>query len=140
MLRALTELNQFLSIGLMGLRSGETSDQDDADLWQLAKNPYLLPSGNPAIRPDLGSEFGRLDTREQVMACVQIAKREGLDFLVLIKLSRISRFRSSEDIVPGLRHFYRRFAPGRLFDVPVKLGLLDRQVPESELNPLFPKT
>ena len=140
MLRALTELNQFLSIGLMGLRSGETSDQDDADSWQLAKNPYLLPSGNPAIRPDLGSEFGRLDTREQVMACVQIAKREGLDFLVLDQTRPDIEVPVVRVIVPGLRHFYRRFAPGRLFDVPVKLGLLDQQVPESELNPLFPKT
>ena len=124
----------------MGLRSGETSDQDDADSWQLAKNPYLLPSGNPAIRPDLGSEFGRLDTREQVMACVQIAKREGLDFLVLDQTRPDIEVPVVRVIVPGLRHFYRRFAPGRLFDVPVKLGLLDRQVPESELNPLFPKT
>jgi bacteriocin biosynthesis cyclodehydratase domain-containing protein len=140
MLRSLTELNQFLSIGLMGLRSGETSNQDDAESWQLAKNPYLIPSGNPAIRPDLGSEFGRLDTREQVMACVKIAKREGLDFLVLDQTRPDIGVSVVRVIVPGLRHFYRRFAPGRLFDVPVKLGLLDRPVPESGLNPLFPKT
>jgi hypothetical protein len=43
-------------------------------------------------------------------------------------------------IVPGLRHFYRRFAPGRLYDVPVKLGLLDRPLPESELTPFLPHT
>jgi oxazoline/thiazoline synthase len=43
-------------------------------------------------------------------------------------------------IVPGLRHFYRRFAPGRLYDVPVKLGWIDRSVRESDLNPLHPKT
>jgi ribosomal protein S12 methylthiotransferase accessory factor len=39
-----------------------------------------------------------------------------------------------------LRHFYRRFAPGRLYDVPVKLGWLDRPVRESDLNPAHPKT
>jgi len=43
-------------------------------------------------------------------------------------------------LVPGLRHFYRRFAPGRLYDVPVKLGLLDRPRPESELTPFLPHT
>ena len=43
-------------------------------------------------------------------------------------------------IVPGLRHFYRRFAPGRLYDVPVKLGLRDRPLPESELTPFLPHT
>jgi hypothetical protein len=41
-------------------------------------------------------------------------------------------------IVPGLRHFYRRFAPGRLYDIPVKLGLLDRPRSEAELNPIGP--
>jgi hypothetical protein len=40
-------------------------------------------------------------------------------------------------IVPGMRHFYRRLAPGRLYDVPVKLGLRDQQMPEQELT-LFP--
>jgi ribosomal protein S12 methylthiotransferase accessory factor len=41
-------------------------------------------------------------------------------------------------IVPGLRHFYRRFAPGRLYDVPVQLGLRDQPIPESELTPFLP--
>jgi ribosomal protein S12 methylthiotransferase accessory factor len=43
-------------------------------------------------------------------------------------------------IVPGLRHFYRRFGPGRLYDVPIELGLRKRPVPEAELNPLHPRT
>jgi len=43
-------------------------------------------------------------------------------------------------IVPGLRHFYRRFGPGRLYDVPVKLGWRDRPIAESELNPVHPHT
>ena len=41
-------------------------------------------------------------------------------------------------IAPGLRHFYRRFAPGRLYDVPVKLGLRDHPIAESDLNPIHP--
>ena len=98
-----------------------------------------MPNGNPAIRPDLGSKFGRLDTREQVMACVDIAKRQGLDFLVLDQTRPDIEVPVVRVIVPGLRHFYRRFAPGRLYDVPIKLGWLDRPVPESELNPLSPQ-
>ena len=38
--------------------------------------------------------------------------------------------------VPGLRHFWARFAPGRLYDVPVKLGWLSRPRREDELNPV----
>jgi ribosomal protein S12 methylthiotransferase accessory factor len=43
-------------------------------------------------------------------------------------------------IVPGLRHFYRRYAPGRLYDVPVQLGWLKKPVEEEDLNPIFPHT
>jgi ribosomal protein S12 methylthiotransferase accessory factor len=39
-------------------------------------------------------------------------------------------------IVPGLRHFWARYAPGRLYDVPVRLGWLPRATPEDDLNPI----
>jgi ribosomal protein S12 methylthiotransferase accessory factor len=133
-LRAMTELNQFLSIGLMGGRS-----QNGSKLL-LGDHPYLTPNGNPPVRPDFGSKFGRLDKREQVMACVRLAKRKGLDFLVLDQTRPDIEVPVVRVIVPGLRHFYRRFAPGRLYDVPVKLGLRDRPLAEDELNPLHPRT
>ena len=83
LLRALTELNQFLSIGLMGGGTGEKSSLDGATPLRLQDHPYLTPSGNPMVQPEFGSKFGHLDTREQVTACVALAKRAGLDFLVL---------------------------------------------------------
>ena len=39
-------------------------------------------------------------------------------------------------VVPGLRHFWARFAPGRLFDVPVRLGRLAAPTPYEDLNPV----
>jgi oxazoline/thiazoline synthase len=39
-------------------------------------------------------------------------------------------------IVPGMRHFWRRLAPGRLYDVPVVLGWLPVPLSETQLNPL----
>jgi ribosomal protein S12 methylthiotransferase accessory factor len=39
-------------------------------------------------------------------------------------------------IVPGLRHFWRRLGPGRLYDVPVKLGWLPAPLSEEQLNPI----
>jgi bacteriocin biosynthesis cyclodehydratase domain-containing protein len=139
-LRALTELNQFLSIGLSAGGNAAESSDDDSNPFRLQDSPYLTPSGNPVVRPDFGSKFGRLDKREQVMACVNLAKREGLDFLVLDQTRPDIDVPVVRVIVPGLRHFYRRFAPGRLYDVPIKLGLRDRPLPESELNPLHPQT
>jgi ribosomal protein S12 methylthiotransferase accessory factor len=37
-------------------------------------------------------------------------------------------------MVPGLRHFWRRLGPGRLYDVPVKLGWLAEPTPEDKVN------
>jgi hypothetical protein len=75
-----------------------------------------------------------------VGACVNLARREGLDFLVLDQTRPDIEVPVVRVIVPGLRHFYRRFAPGRLYDVPVKLGWRDRPLSEDELNPLHPQT
>jgi ribosomal protein S12 methylthiotransferase accessory factor len=75
-----------------------------------------------------------------VTACVNLAKREGLDFLVLDQTRPDIEVPVVRVIVPGLRHFYRRLAPGRLYDVPIKLGMRDRPLSESELNPILPHT
>ena len=141
LLRALTELNQFLSIGLMGGgRTGEQSSLDGSTPLRIEDHPFLTPSDDPAVQPGFGSKVGRLNSREQVSACVRLAKRKGLDFLVLNQTRPDIDVPVVRVIVPGMRHFYRRFAPGRLYDVPVKLGLRDRPLPENELNPLHPHT
>jgi len=140
LLRALTELNQFLSIGLMGGRTGEKSSLDGSTPLRIQDHPFLTPSNDPAIQPSFGSKVGRLNSREQVTACVRLAKRKGLDFLVLNQTRPDIDVPVVRVIVPGMRHFYRRLAPGRLYDVPVKLGLRDRRLPEDEVNPLHPHT
>jgi ribosomal protein S12 methylthiotransferase accessory factor len=93
-----------------------------------------------AVQPGLGPEFGRLDTREQVTACVALAKQMGLDFLVLNQTRPDIEVPVVRVVVPGMRHFYRRFGPGRLYDVPIKLGWRDRPLAENELNPILPHT
>jgi bacteriocin biosynthesis cyclodehydratase domain-containing protein len=142
LLRALTELNQFLSIGLMGGRdqSPAQADHDRPPRFRLQDHAYLVPSGTRAMQGDSGGKFARLDTRQQVSACVEVVKRAGLDFLVLDQTRPDIETPVVRVIVPGLRHFYRRFAPGRLYDVPVKLGLRKEPLAESELNPLHPQT
>jgi len=137
MLRTLTELNQFLSIGLMGGGTGEKSSLDGVTPLRLQDHPFLTPSHT--LQPGSGWNAGLLDnTRQQVDACVEIARRAGLDFLVLDQTRPDVEVPVVRVIVPGLRHFYRRFGPGRLYDVPLKLGLLDRPLPESELTPFLP--
>jgi ribosomal protein S12 methylthiotransferase accessory factor len=140
LLRAVTELNQFLSIGLMGGGTGERSSLDGSTPFRLQDHLFLAPSDKPTIHLSSDSKFGRLDSREQVSLCVRVAKQAGLDLLVLNQTRPDIDVPVVRVIVPGLRHFYRRFAPGRLYDVPVKLGLRGRPVPENQLNPNHPHT
>jgi oxazoline/thiazoline synthase len=138
LLRALTELNQFLSLGLMGGGTGDKSSLDGMTPLRLDEYPYLSPSGNQLIQPDFDSKFSQLDTQEQVRACVRLAKEAGHDFLVLDQTRPDIGVPVVRVVVPGLRHFYRRFAPGRLYDVPVKFGWRDQPLQENELNPIHP--
>jgi oxazoline/thiazoline synthase len=140
LLRALTELNQFLAIGFMNGGKSDRSSLDGTTPFRLRDHPYLSPSDAPQVQSGFDSKFGRLDSREQVTACVRLAKREGLEFLVLNQTLPDIEVPVVRVIVPGMRHFYRRFAPGRLYDVPVKLGLRDQPLSEDELNPFHPQT
>ena len=140
MLRSLTELSQFLSIGLMGGGSGDKSSLDGITPLRLENYPFLVPTSEPVVRPALGMEVPLDSVREQVEACVEIARRAGYDFLVLDQTRPDVEVPVVRVLVPGLRHFYRRFGPGRLYDVPVKLGLLDQPLPESEMTPFLPHT
>jgi ribosomal protein S12 methylthiotransferase accessory factor len=140
MLRSLTELSQFLSIGLMGGGSGDKSSLDGVTPLRLENYPFLVPTNEPVARPALDMEVPLDSVREQVEACVEVARRAGYDFLVLDQTRPDVEVPVVRVLVPGLRHFYRRFGPGRLYDVPVKLGLLDRPLPESEMTPFLPHT
>ncbi|HLN10651.1 MAG TPA: YcaO-like family protein, partial [Xanthobacteraceae bacterium] len=140
LLRALTELNQFLSIGLMGGGKGDKSSLDGTTPLRLQDHPYLTPADGPAVQSGRAPKLERLEAHDQVAACVRIAERQGLDVLVLDQTRPDIDVPVVRVIVPGLRHFYRRFAPGRLYDVPVKLGLRDRPLSEDELNPIHPHT
>lgn len=142
--RALTELNQFLPAIINRLPDGGTDywedDQATLDWWRhatIAKEPWLLPDpGMPARtlashRPVAGTDLAGL-----VAACVDRAGAAGLEVLALDQSRPDIELKVAKVIVPGLRHFWRRLGPGRLYEVPVTLGWLPAPVPEAELNPL----
>ena len=64
------------------------------------------------------------------------AESRGLELLVLDQTRPDIGLPTAKVIVPGLRHFWARFAPGRLYDVPVGLRLRATALPEEELNPI----
>jgi ribosomal protein S12 methylthiotransferase accessory factor len=142
LLRSLTELSQFLSIGVMGEGGmrGDKSSLDGLTPLKLENYPFLIPAKHAIAAPPLGMNVPLDSVKEQVEACVEVARRAGYDFLVLDQTRPDVEVPVVRVIVPGLRHFYKRFGPGSLYDVPVKMGWLDRPLREDELTPFLPHT
>src|SRR3954462_9066060 len=67
----------------MTRRNAQGSGSHSPSPWRLDEHPYFLPGDNRAVPPATRADFGHLDHRTQVLACVELVKREGLDFLVL---------------------------------------------------------
>jgi bacteriocin biosynthesis cyclodehydratase domain-containing protein len=136
--RAVTELNQVLPVVQA---SGHELDDPDARHWlayaSVANQPYLRPAAGQRVRTAADFPFvNRADVRDDVEALTRVFARAGLDLLVLDQTRPDVGIPVVKVLAPGLRPFWARFAPGRLFDVPVQLGRLDAPTPYERLNPL----
>jgi oxazoline/thiazoline synthase len=94
---------------------------------------YLLPNGE-------ARSIARYATPESTIghgleACLQIVESAGLTAYVAELTRPEIGIAVAKIIVPGLRIFWNRFAPGRLYDVPVQLGWLHHPRAEHDLNP-----
>ncbi|MEX2154956.1 MAG: TOMM precursor leader peptide-binding protein [Gemmatimonadaceae bacterium] len=93
------------------------------------KHPFLASSGVPIpLREDSASQG--------LGYCRSLVAKAGLELLVLDQTRPDIGVPVVKVIIPGLRPAAARFAPGRLFDVPVRMGWLDRPKVERELNPV----
>lgn len=128
--RALTEFNQIFD-----------PQQKNAPLWMesdLEDPSFLLPDDTVPLRtPADFPSPSHEDILQDVRTCVARAASVGLETLVLDQTRPDVSLHTVKVVVPGLRHFWPRFAPGRLYDVPVRLGWRDSPVEEAQLNP-FP--
>ncbi|HSV66558.1 MAG TPA: TOMM precursor leader peptide-binding protein [Mycobacteriales bacterium] len=141
--RALTELNQLLP-AVVGARPdgcGYGCTDPEALRWwhhaTTANQPYLLPDHGQPLRTR--ASFGylpRRDLRADLTAVEELVARHGLELLVLDQTRPDIGLPVVKVIVPGLRQFWARFAPGRLYEVPVRLGRLAAPTPYEELNPV----
>lgn len=138
-MRALTEMNQTLAL----VRSAAAQAWKFAptlDAWfveaTIAAHPYLLGDG---ARPARLTDFPRVahrDLRDDVRWCQRVVEQRGMELLVLDQTRPDINAAVVRVIVPGLRHFRARYAPGRLYDAPVSLGWLAKPRSEAELNPV----
>src|SRR5207247_10804928 len=103
----------------------------------LAGQPYRdFDRGAAATRASDHASQASHDVADDVRRCVEIANRRGLEVLVLDQTRPDIGLPVVKVIVPGLRHFWARFGPGRLYDVPVRLGGLAEPTPYEQLNPI----
>lgn len=142
--RCVTEMNQMLATVTRSPEQRRRQLQgafDDALEWwaeaTLPDNPYLVPDRELGLR---GSEcFERAwtdDLRDDIQTCLRIAHRHGLVMYVRDMSRADLGISVARVVVPGLRHFWRRLAPGRLYDVPVAMGRLHTPNPETAMNPI----
>ncbi len=144
--RALTEVSQILSAVLCASADGSTQYPIAADplavqWWKtttVANQPYLVP--DPGVPLRVGSDYPQLwsdNLLNDVLTSQQIVETKGMELLVLDLTRPDVDLKVVRVVVPGLRHFWRRLGPGRLYEVPVQMGWLAEALPETQLNP-FP--
>lgn len=126
--RALTEMNQ----SLVGAIAGETPPSFVGELLEYA---FLVPEASAAVKTH--HDYSRChseDLREDLRSCVELAGERGLETLVLDQSRAEVGIRAVKVIVPGMRPWWARFAPGRLYDVPVEIGWQFARLSEEQLN------
>lgn len=143
LMRALTEVNQFMPAVNKTNAGGETvywfHDPDAVDWWRTAKladQPYLSPAPGPLKTAGDYAPPPDNDARQCVERCAALAEAIGSELLVLDQTQPDIGLPVAKVMVPGLRHFWKRFGPGRLYDAPVKLGWLEKPTAEADLNPI----
>ena len=144
--RALTEANQILPNVLRREADGKTqyptsADRLALDWWQtatLTNHPYLVPSDR--LENKVATDYPQMasdDLFDDVKLCQKIVEDKGMEMLVLDQTRPDIGLRVAKVIVPGMRHMWKRLAPGRLYEIPVKMSWLQQPLAEDRLNP-FP--
>jgi bacteriocin biosynthesis cyclodehydratase domain-containing protein len=142
-IRALTEVSQFLPTVEVRDSDGMTSYQSDEPAtlaWlretKIADEAWLRPAPDrPLSTADHYPVPPAADLAGVIGTCVDRAAKAGLEVIVLNQTRPDIELNVVKVMVPGMRHFWRHLGAGRLYDVPVRLGWLDRPLREDELNP-----
>ncbi|MGB0523309.1 MAG: TOMM precursor leader peptide-binding protein [Flammeovirgaceae bacterium] len=135
--RAVVELNQLLPLGEK--KNGKYASQDPVFIdWltnvALADLPYLNPKKHEVKHLSDYPKLCEATIGASVQFCIEKAKSLNLETLVLDLTQPDIGLPVARVFVPGLRHFWRRTAPGRLYEVPVNMGWLTQAHTENELN------
>jgi bacteriocin biosynthesis cyclodehydratase domain-containing protein len=143
LLRAVTEVNQFLPTISYALPDGTTlylfGDDAAKHWWTTARVEELdYLRADPGRPPKAAADFddpSTDDLAEDVRLCVELARKHDLEVSVLDQTRPDIGLNVARVVVPGLCHFWRRLGFRRLYEVPVAMGWLERPLRPDELNP-----
>ncbi|WP_281558483.1 TOMM precursor leader peptide-binding protein [Thalassomonas sp. RHCl1] len=126
--RAMTELFQMLDI--------KDSTSAPFDFNDIKEHPFLFPSD---VAINLSTENTSSNT-SSLQSCIDslLTRAQSLNLEVLfINTSRADfPLKAVKVIIPGMCHIFPFLAAERLYQVPKRLGMLDKIKNEGELNPL----
>ncbi len=134
--RALAELHQFwpLSSGEPpGAREARTGFRGSRRGREPSDRPWL--AADPEARRAAPLPGPSTDLRDAIEHLVVRLAARGIEVLVLDQTRDGSPLDVVRVVAPGLRPWWRRLAPGRLYDVPVELGWAAAPRGEPDLNP-----
>lgn len=146
LLRAITEMNQML--GMIPALEHVDQEEDikaglnpEAAWWRLDSledHPYVFPQGDP-IDPETHAHDWTTDGKANVERVAALVENHGMELHVMNMTHPDVGMPVVKVMVPGMRHFWPRYAPGRLYDVPVTMGWRSAPLTEAELNqtPIF---
>lgn len=141
LLRAVTETAQMLDH--LSAFCPNTNGKSDPDTFRwlsgatVDNQPYLRPmEGVVRHRNDFKPNLTD-DLRDDILFCRGLVESKGMEVLVLDQTRPEIGLPVVKVVVPGMRHFWARWAKGRLYDVPVQLGWLKEPTSEENLNPML---
>jgi len=126
--RAITEVNQ-------SLVSPTPGKMPRFYLGELRDHTFLRQSSS--LAPKVAEDYSQLNSNDlwdDLGTCVELARERGLEILVLDQTRADTGMPVVKVIVPGMRSWWARFGPGRLYQVPVALGWQPVPFGEEQLN------
>jgi len=129
--RALTEMTQLLPVLLSDRNPQCFVGAEDAQ----SDMSFLTPDKElpTIVCSDFSPPVAR-GPKQQVLSCVELAKSWGLEMLTVEQTRQNIGIPVVKVVVPGMRSWWARFAPGRLYTLPLQLGWLAAAKAESGLN------
>ena len=130
--RAMAEITQSLG------------DEVSAATWwnelRCTDHSFLFPdSSKPMRKPADFIDLSTNDLLTDIERAVALMQEHGLEVIVYNLSRKETKLNVIRVVVPGLSHFWPRFADPRIYLHPVTLGWSERELTENELNPIpFP--